>query len=75
MHRFYHSNPLEIRQIIILDEFASHHALKVMRLKINAQLILFNGDGYEYIAHIISINKKNIEVEILSKEKNPNESP
>ena len=75
MHRFYHSNPLEIRQIIILDEFASHHALKVMRLKINAQLILFNGDGYEYIAHIISINKKNIEVEILSKEKKPNESP
>jgi len=75
MHRFYHSNPLDLNQIIILDEFASHHALRVMRVKVDDFLILFNGDGFEYKGRVSDINKKTINVEILSKEKNNNESP
>ena len=75
MHRFYHSNSLDLNQIIILDEFASHHALRVMRVKVNDPLILFNGDGFEYKGQVNGINKKTINVEILSKEKNNNESP
>ena len=75
MHRFYHSNPLDLNQIIILDEFSSHHALRVMRVKVGDFLILFNGDGFEYRGRISDINKKTINVEILSKEKNNNESP
>ena len=75
MHRFYHSNPLDLNQIIILDEFSSHHALRVMRVKVDDFLILFNGDGFEYRGRISDINKKTINVEILSKEKNNSESP
>ena len=75
MHRFYHSNPLDLNQIIILDEFASHHALRVMRVKVDDFLILFNGDGFEYRGRVSDINKKTINVEILSKEKKNNESP
>jgi 16S rRNA (uracil1498-N3)-methyltransferase len=75
MHRFYHSNPLGLNQIITLDEFASHHALRVMRVKVDDFLILFNGDGFEYRGRVSDINKKNINVELLSKEKNNSESP
>ena len=75
MHRFYHSNPLDLNQIIILDEFSSHHALRVMRVKVDDFLVLFNGDGFEYRARVSDINKKTINIEILSKEKNNNESP
>jgi 16S rRNA (uracil1498-N3)-methyltransferase len=75
MHRFYHSNPLDLNQIIILDEFASHHALRVMRVKVDDFLILFNGDGFDYKGRVSDINKKTINIEILSKEKNNNESP
>lgn len=75
MHRFYHSNPLDLNQIIILDEFSSHHALRVMRVKVDDLLILFNGDGFEYRGRVNDINKKTINIEILSKEKNNNESP
>ena len=75
MHRFYHSNPLDLNQIIILNEFSSHHALRVMRVKVGDFLILFNGDGFEYRGRVSDINKKTINVEILSKEKNNNESP
>ena len=75
MNRFYHSNPLDLNQIIILDEFSSHHALRVMRVKVDDFLVLFNGDGFEYRGRVSDINKKTINVEILSKEKNNNESP
>lgn len=75
MHRFYHSNPLGLNQIITLDEFASHHALRVMRVKVDDFLILLNGDGFEYRGRVSDINKKTINVEILSKEKNNSESP
>ena len=75
MHRFYHSNPLDLNQIIILDEFSSHHALRVMRVKVDDFLILFNGDGFEYRGRVSDIYKKTINVEILSKEKNNSESP
>ncbi|MDC1100848.1 16S rRNA (uracil(1498)-N(3))-methyltransferase [Methylophilaceae bacterium] len=74
MHRFYHSNPLDLNQIIILDEFSSHHALRVIRVKVDDFLVLFNGDGFEYRGRISDINKKTINVEILSKEKNNSES-
>ena len=46
-----------------------------MRVKVNDFLILFNGDGFEYRGRVSDINKKTINVEILSKEKNNNESP
>ena len=75
MYRFYHSNSLDLNQIIILDEFAGHHALRVMRIKVNDPLILFNGDGFEYKGQVNGINKKTINVEILSKKQNDNESP
>ena len=75
MHRFYHSNLLDLNQIIILDEFSSHHALRVMRVKVDDFLVLFNGDGFEYRGRVSDINKKTINVEILSKEENNNESP
>ena len=75
MHRFYHSNPLGLNQIITLDEFASHHALRVMRVKVDDFLILFNGDGFDYKGRVNDINKKTINIEILSKEKNNSESP
>ena len=75
MHRFYHSNSLDLNQIIILDEFSSHHALRVMRVKVDDFLVLFNGDGFEYRGRVSDFNKKTINIEILSKEKNNNESP
>ena len=46
-----------------------------MRVKVDDFLILFNGDGFEYRGRVSDINKKTINVEILSKEKNINESP
>jgi len=69
MHRFYHSNPLGLNQIITLDEFASHHALRVMRVKVDDFLILFNGDGFEYRGRVSDINKKLLMLKFYLKKK------
>ena len=74
MNRFYHSKPININETIVMDEFAAHHALKVMRLKNNDQLILFNGDGSDYTGYVIRIIKRQVEVSIKSKKSIENES-
>jgi 16S rRNA (uracil1498-N3)-methyltransferase len=74
VNRFYHSKPININETIVMDEFAAHHALKVMRLKNNDQLILFNGDGSDYTGYVIRITKRQVEVSIKSKKSIENES-
>ena len=75
MNRFYHSKPLSINQAVILDDFSGHHALKVLRVRLNDVLILFNGDGYYYKGRVTEINKKEIEITILTSTKKNRESP
>lgn len=41
-----------------LDEAASHHILKVLRMDVGRPLILFNGQGGQYSAEIIAKTKK-----------------
>ena len=67
MNRFYHSKSININENIVMDDFAAHHALKVMRLKNNDQLILFNGDGSDYTGQVINISKHQVKVSIKSK--------
>jgi 16S rRNA (uracil1498-N3)-methyltransferase len=74
MNRFYHSKSININETIIMDDFAAHHALKVMRLKTNDQLILFNGDGSDFTGQVIRISKRRVEVSIKSKKNIKNES-
>lgn len=46
-------------QSIELTEHAFQHAIKVLRLKQDSKLILFNGEGEEYSAIVKTINKRN----------------
>ena len=47
-----------------LDEHASHHLAHVLRIKVCAALVLFNGDGGEYSAQVQSISKQGVVVEV-----------
>ncbi len=47
-----------------LDEHASHHLAHVLRIKVGAALVLFNGDGSEYSAQVQSISKQGVVVEV-----------
>ncbi|MGB1092055.1 MAG: 16S rRNA (uracil(1498)-N(3))-methyltransferase, partial [Oceanobacter sp.] len=54
---------------IELDEQASQHLLRVLRLPVGAPIRLFNGDGHEYSALISSATKKQATVTLESASK------
>ena len=64
--RIYTDAPLQSGQQLGLDEKSSHHLSRVLRHKVQDQLVLFNGDGREYQAVISSIDKKQVVVSVGS---------
>ena len=58
MPRFYCSVPLDAHQTIELPPELAHHAVRVLRLKTGAPLILFDGRGGQYPATLAVDGKK-----------------
>jgi 16S rRNA (uracil1498-N3)-methyltransferase len=63
MPRFYCPHPLSIGVALILSETVAHH-VRVLRLAAGEHITLFNGEGGEYTATLVAIEKKRVEVEI-----------
>ena len=74
-HRFFTDIPLGINCQVELPADASHHCAQVLRYKEGDQLTVFNGDGFDYLATIITINKKRCEIDINKQIAVNNESP
>ena len=62
--RIYLPSQYRTGQSIELTDHAFQHVIKVLRLKQNAKLVLFDGLGNEFSASIETINKKNAFVKI-----------
>lgn len=73
--RIYTEQPLASGNPIELEGPQAHYLSKVLRLKVNARLILFNGDGYEYQSLITAVNKHNITINIEEAVRAVTESP
>lgn len=73
--RFYQDQPLAVGQQVDLDDVALRHAVQVLRLKPDDPLILFNGNGHDYHARLISVVKKQATVIIEEQQTVDNESP
>ena len=71
--RLYQNAPLKINDNQVLDEYASHHLSKVLRFPQGQEITLFNGDGNDYQASVLSV-KKQCEVRISSCTPNLSES-
>ena len=56
---------------LVGDEF--HHLANVMRIKAGEKVCLFNGDGFDYICEVLSVDKKQAVLRVLSKDKNDSE--
>jgi 16S rRNA (uracil1498-N3)-methyltransferase len=63
MPRFYCPQPLAIGAVISLPEAVAHH-VQVLRLAPGDTLALFNGEGGEYTASLVTIEKKRVSVEL-----------
>jgi len=58
--------PLSTDTIITLEEASSRHISQVLRLTPGERLSLFNGDGHEYDAHLLSCSKQKVEAKVIS---------
>ncbi|GMR15883.1 MAG: 16S rRNA (uracil(1498)-N(3))-methyltransferase [Gammaproteobacteria bacterium] len=57
--RIYLPSQLKPNHLVELNQLPFQHAIKVLRLKVHAKIILFDGLGHEYSAVLQKINKKN----------------
>ena len=73
--RFYLPQILAANASVELTAEAAHHAFTVLRLKEGAPLIVFNGEGGEYTATIISASKKSVVIQTDNFNPTDNESP
>lgn len=60
---------------IALPEDVAGHLVRVLRLGVGDACVLFNGDGHDYDARIVSVSKKSVEADIESVREVRNESP
>jgi 16S rRNA (uracil1498-N3)-methyltransferase len=60
---------------IELEESASHHLNKVLRMQVGRELILFNGAGGEFAGTIHELSKKHVTVSIAEHSIDNRESP
>jgi 16S rRNA (uracil1498-N3)-methyltransferase len=73
-YRVYSSRPLTVDEQCDLDDRASHHLARVLRVKTGDRLSIFNGDGNNYQGAVVSVTKHKISVLIDSIEPADTES-
>ncbi|NMH59242.1 16S rRNA (uracil(1498)-N(3))-methyltransferase [Alteromonas ponticola] len=61
--RLFHPGPIAVDTEFELSAEATHHVANVLRLKPGHPVVLFNGDGNEYSAELISVSKRLVTVE------------
>jgi 16S rRNA (uracil1498-N3)-methyltransferase len=67
--------PLAVGRSVALPENAAAHLVRVLRLAEGAACVLFNGDGRDYDARLLSAGKRGVEAEIVAAREIGNESP
>lgn len=67
--------PLAVNQRFALPEATSNHLVRVLRLEVGDTCVLFNGDGHDYPARVLSVLKRSAEVEVIDRVEVSNESP
>ena len=75
INRIFTPEPLSEGSTIELDAGASLHLIKVLRLKPESPIELFNGDGYNYRGKLLIQSKRVAAVQIESRQENGSESP
>jgi len=71
--RLYQNTVFKVGDKVRLEKNNEHHLLKVLRFPVGNTITLFNGDGFDYQAIVIS-TKKTYKVEVVSQQKNESES-
>ncbi len=73
--RIYLAADLQCDTSLNLPEAQSHYLGKVLRLDVGRPLLVFNGDGREFSAHIIRVDKRAVQIQLGAAQLYNRESP
>ena len=73
--RLYIDIPLQVGETLCVADDAGHYLRTVLRLKTDAQVVLFNGLGGEYQCTLLEVSRKKVRVKIDEKIECSVESP
>lgn len=73
--RFHIDHPLTIDACVTLPEPAAQHAIRVLRLAQGDAITLFNGDGLDYRAELIDVERRRVAARITAVHAAAGESP
>ena len=73
--RAYIEATLSVGANMALPDAVHNHLVKVLRMRVDQPLVLFNGDGRDYCARLIEVEKRQSSVVVESSEIRTNESP
>lgn len=72
--RFYEPQPLTENSTITLSDDATQH-IRVLRLTEGAEIVLFNGEGGQFSAQLVEVQKRSCKAQLKSFQQTDNESP
>jgi 16S rRNA (uracil1498-N3)-methyltransferase len=75
LSRLFVEQPLAIDEEVVLSKQSSHYLLNVLRLRVDTDIIVFNGTGGEYRARLIAASKKMAQLQVLDFKAIERESP
>ncbi len=73
--RVYTNQPLASNRPVVLEQAASHHVSRVLRMQPGARLVLFNGDGLEFAARLTGDDEGRVVAETFEVADPQRESP
>jgi 16S rRNA (uracil1498-N3)-methyltransferase len=73
--RSFVDRPLAIGDTFALPEATGNHLVRVLRLEVGDPCVLFNGDGHDYTARLLTREKRGSAVEIVGRQAVANEAP
>tara|TARA_R100000322_G_scaffold145169_1_gene101315 strand:+ start:1024 stop:1773 length:750 start_codon:yes stop_codon:yes gene_type:complete len=73
--RIYSDQALSTGAKVELDPQAGNHVARVLRMQAGQKIVLFNGDGNDYVAELTQADKKRVEVVVESQRSVASESP
>lgn len=75
IRRIYHPECLQANITVVLTQDAANHLVRVLRLRVGEEVILFDGSGSEFKSMIESISRSSVQVKILQSAFVDRESP
>lgn len=73
--RFYEDQPLAAEHTVDLSDAVVQHVCRALRMRVGDPIILFNGDGNEYLAQLETVEKRRASVRIQDVTQPAVESP